>query len=299
MLPPPLPRDYVDRVLRGLWRHGPTPMLRLALAQPDLTVHQVIDTGIVSVSRAADGAALAEDEHGPFIGHVEYETDARRRCLQRLALVGLWLHERYDLPVRSALVALEPSPLDDDRFVMSHGPQELCRYHFTLVRVYQLPAAELVRNPQLAALAPLGAGATPETVLVALRQIRTLGPTQRGDLLASLYILCDRRFGGELIRHLVTQEELMESQFLRELVEESYEKGFQKGMDQGISQGGREAVASTLRRLIALRFPESLSSLEAILSLCTLEDLEAAAEALLLVSSGEELRQFLLARRAH
>lgn len=58
-------------------------------------------------------------------------------------------------------------------------------------------------------------------------------------------------------------------------------------------------MASTLRRQIALRFPESLSSLEAILSLCTLEDLEAAAEALLLVSSGEELRQFLLARRAH
>lgn len=287
-----LPRDYMDRILRTWWQRAPEAALRLAFPGPPLRVHQLLETAPTTVRRHADGVALVEDAAGPFVAHVELETDARADVLLRAALYGLLLHQTHTLPVRSAILLLEPAPALPASFTMRHGEATLCEYRVEIVEIYRIPAARLSRDAQLAVLTPLGQGAGPEHVVEARRTIReAAAPTALGDLLASLYILAGRRFRIDDFRHLFTREELMESVSYRADLEEAFAEGIEKGIEQSQS-----TLRSLVARLIERRFPGASASLRPLLGRCSPDDLEAIAEATLVVSSADQLAAAIEAR---
>lgn len=298
---PDLPHDYMDRILRAWWQRAPHAALRLAFPSPALRVRQLLETAPATVRRHADGVALVEDDTGPFVAHVELETDARADALLRAAIYGLLLHQTHGLPVRSALLLLESAPELPDCFEMRHGATVLCEYRVEVVQIFRIPAASLCRDPQLAVLAPLGEDASPADIIEARRTIRdAVAPPERGDLLASLYILAGRRFRLDQFRHLFTREELMESVSYRASIEEAFsegiEKGLEKGIEKGMSRGRLAALRDVTSRLIERRFPGAMCELAPRLERCSPEDLEAIAEATLAVSNPEQLAACVEAR---
>lgn len=291
--PSPIPRDHTDRLTRALWRRAPDALLRLALGDQAVTVRQLLDTNTALVKRAPDGAALAEDASGPFVGHLEFELNPPVDVPLRMAMYGLILHEHYRLPVRGAVMLMAPAGPVDDHFLMRHGGATLCVYGFHVVRLYEVPAMELASSVDLAPLSPLGAGADLDVMLLARDTLRAQAPPdQRADLLAALYILGGRRFDAAWLHRVLTQEELMESSTYREILEQGFEKGIEKGFEKGIAQGERDLLA----RMISLRFPADAPRLTPLLEGCDHADLGAIAEALLAAPDAEGLHALILAR---
>lgn len=291
------PRDATDIVLRALWRTAPADLLGLALGQRDLHDVTLIDATPTVVRRAADAAVRATGPHGPFVGHVEADLRPDVSLLKRVAVYGLLLHQDTGLPVRSAVLALESAPTLPSAFRMSYGPRALCRYQVRVVRVFQQPARRLARDPALAALTPFARDVTPSDVLAARACILSEAPRpERGDRLASLYILGGRRFDLATIQSWFTKEELMESVTYRNLVEESWAEGHSRGIEKGIERGVSRGIARLLGHQIEARFPADAPTLLALLDGASAEDLEAVGEAVLFARDADQLRDLILAR---
>lgn len=295
-----LARDHTDRLVRALWRRAPESLLTLALGRQGVRVRQLLDTNPALIRRAPDGAAIVAAPEGDFVGHLEFETHATLAVLKRAALYGLLLHEEHDLPVRSAVVLLEPAGIERDAFTMVHAGDELCRYRVRIVRLYEIPAEALAASVDLAPLSPLGAGARPEHIGQARRTLLDSAPAEeRGDLLAALYIMGGRRFGLAQVQTLFTREELMESVTYRAILDEGISTGIEKGIERGIEKGierGRAEQRALIAHLAALRFPELTGQLEPLLTTADFADLEAIAEAVLRASSADQLLDLTRAR---
>ena len=290
---PDLPRDYTDRLLRSLWARAPDALLRLTLGDPDVSVRALLDTNVVLARKAPDGAALAEDQHGPFVGHLEYEVSPSSDLPVRVALYGLLLHQQHGLPVRSSVLVLGDQQGVQPRLTMEHGPQRLCEYNYRVLYIHDVPALTLAQSVDLAPLTPLGQGADADAVTLARDTLRAQAPPeQRADLLAAMYILGGRRFDGAWLLRIMTREELMESVTYRAILEEGFEKGEQRGLARGLARGHRELLS----HLLALKFPEDAPSLDALLEGASTADIDAIAEALLHASTAEQLRDLMIAR---
>lgn len=283
-----IPRDYLDRILRSLWQRAPETMLRLALGEPGLNVLRPLESQPVAVRRGVDGVALAEGENGPFVGHVEYETDPDVDELRkRLWLYGAVLHMQTGLPVRSAVLLLEPCAALVEDYALCDGPELLSFYRFRVLRLHQVPAKVLAENPDLAVLAPLGGGSSIEAVIRARDTILDQTPPhRRGDLLAELYIIGGRRFGDTTLRRIFTEEQLMQSS--------TYQATIEKGIERGIVRGREQTLRAITTRLLHRRFPDA--DLDDLLARCTADDLDAFAEELVAAPDAAALRAWLLAR---
>ena len=291
------PRDYTDRLMRSLWRRAPGAMLRLALHDPGLSVRQLLDTNTVLVKRAPDGAALVDCASGPFIGHVEVEVSPGADLPLRVALYGLLLHDQHGLPVRSVVILLAPTSTSVGPFTMTHDQVQLAVYQLTVVRLYQIPAAQLAQDVDLAPLCPLAEDADLDALMLARDTLRGQAPAdERADLLAALYILGGRRFDAAWLQRILTREELMESTTYRAILEEGFERGVARGVERGIETGMEKGSRSLLRTLILARFPSEAPRLVPLLDGCDTADIEAIAEALLMAPSAESLHALILAR---
>lgn len=287
-----LPRDYLDRILNTLFERAPATLLQLALGDPHLVVRQILGGKRVLLRRDLDSAAIIETEHGPCVGHVEFETDADPRDLPaRVALYGTILHVQTGLPVRSAVVVLERGPEIPVIFNMAHGPDLISSYHFRVVPLYQIPAATLAADPNLAVLAPLGQGATLDDVAAAKATLNSTQPrAERADLMAALYIVGGRRFSLPLLRRILSEEELMESVTYRDIIEKGIEKGRKEGIEKGMPEGRRLGLRVFVERLLGRRFPEAAAELGPLLDGLSADDLEAVGEAVLTAPSAEQMR---------
>ena len=319
-----IPRDYLDRILRSLWARAPEKLLRLALGDPDLRVTGSLDSQPALIRRGVDAVALASSEGGPFVGHVEYQTDTDAGELaQRMALYGLLYHSLTGLPVRSAVLLLEPCDGLAEGLEIRHGDELLCLYRFRVLRLSQLPAEQLACDPDLAVLTPLGGGGSLGAVALARDTIiRQFSRPERGDLLAALYIVGGRRFDYATLLRIFSEEELMQSSTYQHLLEKGLSQGLSQGLAQGLSQGlaqgmaqgmaqglsqglaqgavigevrGREqALRAVIDRQLTARFPEA--RLDDLLAHCSADDLDAFVDALLGANDESELRRWLLAR---
>lgn len=299
------PRDYTDRLMRSLWRRAPGAMLRLALGDPGLEVRRLLDTNTVLLKRAPDGAALVDGRGGPFVGHVEAEISPSADLPLRVALYGLLLHEQHGLPVRSAVLLLAPTSAAPGAFEMTHDQITLATYQIAVVRLYELPAAQLAQDVDLAPLCPLAEDADLDALVLARDTLRGQAPAEdRADLLAALYILGGRRFDAAWLQRILTREELMESTTYRAILEEGFERGVARGVERGleegigkgIEQGVEKGGRALLRRLIFARFPAEAPGVVPLLERCDSDDIEAIAEALLQAPSAESLHAAILAR---
>ena len=298
-----IPHDYLDRILRDQWERAPDALLRLALGDPGVRVTGSLDSQPVLVRRGVDGIALAEDEHGAFVGHVEYETSADAQELgQRVSMYGALLYARTGLPVRSAVLLLEPCDALREVFEVRHGPALLSQYRFRVLRLHRIPAEALASSFELAVLSPLGADPTLEALRRARDTIvaRAPGP-ERGDLLTALYIVGGRRFDHGTLVRVLSEEQLMQSATYQHIVEQGYNRGFargeafglERGIEKGITTGRVQASRALTARMLRARFPEA--GLEELAARCPDDQLEALADQILLCPDADALRRWLQA----
>jgi hypothetical protein len=121
------------------------------------------------------------------------------------------LAHRHRLPVRSVIVLLRPAA---DGPVMNGTFERACPndqpydvFHYRVVRLWQIPAEELLRGgPGLLSLAPVAAvapGDLPTVVHRVRRRIEREVPEDRAtDLLAATYVLMGLRYDATVVAAL-------------------------------------------------------------------------------------------------
>lgn len=83
---------------------------------------------------------------------------------------------------------------------------------------------------------------------------------------------------------------------LQRAFERGVERGTAWGFELGVERGRRMVLGVLAERLIQRRFPGALPGLADALARCSADDLEAIAEATILVSSPEQLAAAIEAR---
>lgn len=246
---PAVPRHQLDVAVHQLWRRRPEALLRLTLGP--VRLRRVLSERISSVRREADGAALAEGPDGPFVAHLEFHTDSSpQRVARQMYVTGAALYARHGgrYPVVGTAVLLDRRSRMDGRFHLQYGSTSLVEVHFRVVRLYELPAAELASVPDLAPLCALGAGATLQDVARAGEVIREAGANRADtvEALGILYVVSGRRFDARSLARLPWRTEAMQSSTFME----AFNMGLQSGEANGLLNGERRA----LRRVLGRRF---------------------------------------------
>lgn len=269
------PRDQLDIALHRLWVQQPEAILRLATGFPTASVTAVLAERISAVRREADGVALAQGPHGPFLAHIEFHTDTSpARVKRQMLTTGVLLYTRHGgrYPVVGTAVLLDRRSRWDGALTVAYGPETLLHAHFRVLRLYEQPAASLAGLPGLAPLSPLGAGATPQDLIRARDTLEAgiADPAQRLDAEAILYIIGGRRFEASTLRRLLWRSDLMQSSTFREI----WEQGVQQGVLQG-ARHGTSVARRALHGLIAQRFGALSSEDRAVLDAADLDQIEA------------------------
>lgn len=301
-MPLEIPRDHLDRIFRSVWRDAPDRFLSLALRVPDVRVHRVLDSQPVLVRKGVDAVCEAEDTRGRFIAHVEIEASAHPGELPaRMWAYGALLHANTGLPVRASVLLLEPCPGLRDRFALWHGRRLVALYRYEVMRLYEIPATTLARDPDFAVFAALGDGPTPDALLVARDTLAAHHPApQVYDLLAALYTVSGRRFDPALLDRIFSQEQLMQSATYEHIIQLGEQRGELRGELRGEKRGelrgelrGRR---DTLQRLARRRFPDA--ALDALVQGCPPEHLDDLADALITAPDAATLEAWLRAHQA-
>jgi len=250
------PRDALDITLKSLWRARPEGLVRFATGNEDLRLIRVLDASPMIIRRSVDGVALVEDEAGPYIEHIEFETSADGRVLANRVYVysaHLYTMMQHRFPVRSTVVLLEDRlPNFQPVFVMRHGEEEIGRYNFRVIRLADQPPDRFLEEPARAALMPFAKGAELEHIVAARQLIEQQATAaQLPELLTALYIVAGRRFESSQVRNLLWSEAVMESVTYKEIEARGFERGVERGLEQA-----RNRHRAQLLRMIEARFGE-------------------------------------------
>lgn len=245
----PAPRTSLDIAVHDLWRHQPEAILRLATGMPELSLRRVLPERVSSVRREADGVALANGPHGPFLAHVEFHADtSEARIARQMYVTGAALYARHDgrYPVLGTAVLLERRSRMSGTFKVGYGAETLVRQRFRVLRLYERPAGELACSVALAPLCALGAAPTLEDLALARQTIEAAalpGDTE-ASALAILYVVSGRRFEESALRALLWRSDMWDSSTGREI----FEAGEARGEARGLIVGERRIFIRILER---------------------------------------------------
>ena len=261
------PRHQLDIAVHQLWRRQPEPLLQLATGFPSARLTRVLPERISSVRREADGVALAEGPHGPFLVHLEFHSDTSpQRVARQMYVNGALLYARHRgrCPVVGTAVLLDQRSGLDGQFHLEYGSERLVETRFRVVRLYELPASTLAASPGLAPLCPLGAGATLDDLRAAQRLIEASGREEEDirEAITILYITGGRRFDSDHLRRLLWRTDVGQSSTFMEIYNMGLEQGIQQGVERGVERGVQQAAQQglvfgerrVLRRLLVQRF---------------------------------------------
>ena len=223
----------------------------LALVAPDLHYRQALSPELPAILRQADFVWEVSRPDGAIgLLHLELQTQADADLSERLVDYGVRLWRREHLPVRSVLILLRRTQnVPRSPLVLTFGQEEVLRYHFHVVRLWQLaPSAVLERpEPALWPLATVMAEATVETALAVAERLgrADLPAGELRDLtgrVAALAGLARPRQAvlAALRRDPMIRQILEESSVAQGWWEEGHERGRQEGREEGRQQEGRE-----------------------------------------------------------
>lgn len=200
---------------------------------------EVIDADVATVSGAADKVLRVRGDP-PYLLHLEFQSGHDSSELPRLLhFRNRLLEHRHRLLVRSAAVLLRPeadSPaLTGERRLAFPGEEPYDLFRYRVVRVWRLPAEELLRGgPGVLPLAPVStvtAADLPGIIerMDARLQARRLRPLAE-DVWAATYILLGLRYSRALADQLLRGVRAMkESTTYQAILEEGEEKGRREG----------------------------------------------------------------------
>lgn len=188
--------------------------------------------------------------------HIEVQSVEDREIEHRLLEYNMMAMLTYHKPVISCLLLLRPmayipvSPLVKAAF----DEIEVWRFHYRVVKLWEVPADELVRSGLmgLLPLAPLAQGGTElEALTTVVAELYTAGEYE---------LLSLTRVIAGLVMKLPTQQEMLRRMFAmyRDTLEDSWvyqeilREGQEKGLNQGLSLGEQRALLAIIQK----RFPD-------------------------------------------
>ena len=244
-------RRSFDQALKGILLRGHDGVL--ALVAPDLTFRGERSPELPAVARRADVVWEVADAGGQPGGlHIEVQTEPDAQIGERLAEYAIRLWRRDHLPLRSLVICLRPTQsLPESPFVVEFGGRETLRFHFDVVRLWEIPAERVLETPyvDLWPLAGVMAGVTEGSVVAAARQIATapVEEQERSDLLELLALLAGLRLPARAMLDALRKEPMIEdllrhSSVAQALIEEGRDEGLRQGRDEGLNEGMRESV---------------------------------------------------------
>jgi len=261
---------------------------------------EVIDADIATISGAAD-KVLRVREPSPYLLHLEFVSghDASR-LPGKLQLRNLLLEDRHDLPVRSVAVLLRPeadSPALTGLRIRAFPEEEpYHRFHYRVIRVWQLPAEQLLTG---------GLGTLPLVPLSAVTETELPGIIERMEerlsgrrlqrraesIWAATYILLGLRYRQELAGQLLRKVRSMKESVTYQAI---LEEGVAQGIAQGVAQGQSKGALAEARKLLLLQGSERFGRPDArtaarLESIADLRQLEELAVQVMKAESWQEL----------
>ena len=225
----------------------------LALVAPELRFRQSLSPELPAVLRQADFVWEVSRPDGSLgMLHLELQTQVDATLGERMADYGLRLWRRQHMPVRSVLVLLRRTRKPPRQsFVLTWGNQEVLRYRFDFVRLWELsPTLVLDRpEPALWPLAMVMAGASVETAVSVADRLgqADLPVGERRDLMGLVAAL-----GGLALPREAVLAALRRDPMIRQILEDSsvaqgwWEEGREAGERAGREAGQRDLVRHAL-----------------------------------------------------
>ena len=241
-----------DIALKELLRHCHAAILRDLLGLP-ITASSLIEERpreTASVRRSDFVLRVVQEDGEEYLVLIEFQTywepNMGRRMLEYRSRHVL----REGLDAITVLILIIPSPSATD-----HYQDREVDYRYRLIRLYELDAAEFIREQKLCLLplVPLMRGGVElareaDEIIVKSE----LAEQTKADMLTAMTLLSGL-VSEELVLQLMNRRrdimmqsigyELIKKEGLEEGLKEGYKKGYQEGLEQGIEQGierGRE-----------------------------------------------------------
>lgn len=230
----------------------------------------------------------------PSVLHLELESTGRLGIPRELLRYNAFTHHLTELPVFSVLVLLRPKATASDLtgqyvFAGTNG-EELIRFRYTVIRVWQESVADLLEaGPGIAPLALLTNEASTDLPTAFARFQDQLRATEmpshvEQSLLGSTYVLCGLRYNPGQVESLYRN--------LSMTLEDSttYQLILNRGEARGEVRGETREAQAMVLRLGTKRFgPPSEAVLTAIRGITDRERLETIAEQILDAASWDDL----------
>ena len=233
-----LPGQHYDVATKVLMDKAAGPMLDefLGIQATDIELIDELPQESASLKRSDYMLRVIDNEGQARIVLWEFLSQWRRNAVLNLCDYGVRALMKYDLPLRPVIFLLASSPQAADTF-----KNTWLSFRFTLIKVYELPAAEFVARANVHLLPFVPAMRDGETqVWEAERRIygSALPTPEKADLLAALTIFAGFK-GHDLVRQLVERRrDLMIQSYAYDIIkQEGIKEGVQIGVQQGIKEG--------------------------------------------------------------
>jgi hypothetical protein len=208
--------------------------------------------------------------------HIELQLEPDEEMGQRMLEYGMRLYERDHLPILSVVIFLQrTSTLSTPPFVIDLDGEELFRYRYFAIRLWEVPQERILGKPYpvLWPLVGLMAGATPDTVVAVGQQIAELQEMKtplKEELVGYLGLLAGIQLGNAEVRAALRRHPMV-----NELWQHS-------SVAQALKEEGRlEAARRIARRALERRFrslPEEIVAALGRADEATLEELAVEAD---------------------
>ena len=286
-MPPRGGRPDYDQTLKLLLTRAHDGFLRLVA--PGLRWQRDRSPELPASRRQADLVWEVErPDGGRGLLHIELQIKVEPNLRERLLEYNVRLLRRDRLPVRSVVVFLRETPrVPVSPLAIIWGHDELLRYAFDVVRLWEIPQEQVLASQDVALwpLASLMAGATPAVIADVAGRIAEmpLPRHERVDLAGILATLAGLRFSRDVVEqtirsHPMIRDILRESSFAAIMRDEGKQEGIQEGKQEGRQEGQRELAHMALESrfgpltadvLAALRTADEATLLAVVLHLAT------------------------------
>ena len=212
------------------------------------------------------------------IAHIEFQTDPKDDVPLRLADYRLRLHRRFpEKTIYQVVIYLRET--GSERVHQNYFEIAGMYAEFNVVRIWEVPAAELLAFPGLLPFVGLSRSDNPEQMLRrAVREIEQVSDeSQQHELMAAAYVLSGLKFETAVIAQIIRRDVMRESVTYQAILQEVeaialITRQLTRRLGQELSEETRSQLA-----LLPLPLLEDLG--EALLDFTTLADLEAWLEA--------------------
>ena len=252
------------------------------LLGPDMALDEVLKTELPASTRHADMVYRLTDmpRQTAFIWHVEFQAQRSEEPMPlRMLEYYTRLRSQHHLPVCS--MVLYPTRAawanDDGVLVESCLSDEVLRFRYRVVRLWEVETAALMQNGLWGLYPLLGLTRLAAPVEESLRQCVELAsqvsdPLLRQDLWFGFKTIAALVHPKDLLDMLIRKEMIMDSPVLQEIYQEGMERGMERGLEQGLERGEIRGRQVAILDIVTTRFAlplRTLAQLERVSALIT------------------------------